>query len=695
MESSFDRTGGNSDWAVLKANDQRGDPILVEITGPGIVRRLWMTGIPDTQELNFYFDGEKNPRIKATMEEFFGKKAPFLPPLCDHVSGGYYCYLPLPFKKSLRITLTKTKDKAERPYYQINYELFPVDTVLKSFPESIDSKLAGVISRVRNAWSGNAGAIRQSASHCKPGFCGEIKSGADSALLTHHGEGVLSTLFLNIHPPQTLSALSQSRLLRELVLLIYWDGLNTPSVCVPLGDFFCNPLRRWEFTSLPLAVTPEGLICRFPMYFNKSAKVVLRNNSKYSVQIDSAFDVQPVGVLAPRNYFHTAWNSSISPNAPHKILTATGKGHYVGCNLLAIGMDGAWNILEGDDQCYLDGEVFPSVHGTGLEDYFNGGWYYYGLFSLPLHGLIEKAPIRTTQYRFHMVDAYSFDKSILVNIEFGHGNTSKGYMSSTAYWYQDKPCGVRESWSPSPAEIPPDPMEPTAIMSALFELERSAKYDAAERRCFEHIEKYPQFPFNEMLKLRAFAYRERLQGVESVIAQYRQIVAESTSDAVKQQAGDLLWIHEKPENALLITSFNGASKVFLDGQLVAGGDDPLNIGIKRINVLPGKHVLTADYTRLRSYAWFSVQLRNSKQVLNTDNSWFVSDTKPDKWPVVEESTNGWRSALVQFGCPPFMSYWQFYPNAIVGCQAVNFITMPGEWSKDGKQVYFRKIFTIE
>jgi len=231
-------------------------------------------------------------------------------------------------------------------------------------------------------------------------------------------------------------------------------------------------------------------------------------------------------------------------------------------------------------------------------------------------------------------------------------------------------------------------------MSALFEMERSLNYNSAEQRCLEHIEKYPAFPYNEMLKLRAIAYDERLRGINSVFSLYKQLADESTSDAVRKQAADLLWIHEKKENNLLITSFNGASRVYLDGQPVAEGDDPVNIGIKRIQLSPGSHVCSVEFTRLRSYAWLSVQLRNSKQTINTDKSWLVSENKPGSWPFVDLSTNGWAKALDHWGCPPFMSFWQFYPNAMVDCQAVNFITMPVEWSKDGKTVYFKKSFEV-
>jgi len=699
MESSFDRTGGNDDWAKLEKRDHFGDYILVDLKGPGIVHRIWMTGIPDKQKLYFYFDDDKNARVKTTIEGFFGKESPFLPPLCDHVSGGYYSYLPMPFQKSFRITLPKGADNVDRPYFHVNYELYDQQTKIESFPKLIDGNVLHLIEDACKNWIENSNTVSSALSSCSPAFSGEIPASGSSVLLARQGEGVLAAFSIKMIPPAEISALAKSRLGRELILSIYWDGQSNPSVCTPIGDFFCNPLRKWEFVSMPLAVTRDEFICRFPMYFGKSARIVLLNRSSVPVKVETSVNIQKCIPSTEKMYFHAMWNASVSPQSPHMIFNSAGKGHYVGCNLLAIGMDGSWNILESDELVYIDGETFPSLHGTGLEDYFNGGWYYYGLFLRPLHGLIEKAPIRTTQYRFHLGDAISFNKNILMNFEFGDSdrNRSSGYMSSVAYWYQDRPVPVKESCLNVPLVIPPDPMEPTAIMSALFEMERSEKYDAAEKTCYEYIEKYPQSPFNEMLKLRAVAYCEK-QHKGDFPNRYKKILDDSSSDEVKKQAADLMWIHENSSNALLVTSFNGAAKVFLDGQLVSQGDDPFRANVMRLTLTPGQHTFAAEFTRLRPYAWLSVQLRTVKNVINTDKSWSLTDNIPALWPMVDENTNGWFNSVEEKGCPPYMSFWQFYPNAMVACQAVNFISLnlpfPG-WSKDGKKVYFKKTFTIE
>ena len=126
MVSSYDRTGGNSDWAVWDESHLNADGTmtLADLSGPGCVTRIWMTSVPAEKWL-FFFDGETTARLSLTTAELFGGSDPFLPPLSDRVSGGYYSYIPLPYAKSLRIAVLPTDFKPNRrPYYHVNYLYF-------------------------------------------------------------------------------------------------------------------------------------------------------------------------------------------------------------------------------------------------------------------------------------------------------------------------------------------------------------------------------------------------------------------------------------------------------------------------------------------------------------------------------------------------------------------------------------------
>ncbi|NIV71184.1 DUF2961 domain-containing protein, partial [Candidatus Saccharibacteria bacterium] len=143
-------------------------------------------------------------------------------------------------------------------------------------------------------------------------------------------------------------------------------------------------------------------------------------------------------------YFHAQWRRELRTDAEknYTVLEAAGEGHFVGCNMSMQGYRSNLWFLEGDEMIFVDGESFPSVYGTGTEDYFTSGWYFNrGEYAGPYHGLIIKddSLARIAAYRFHVGDAIPFKKSFRFTIEHGHANEEVGDYSSTAYWYQKEP----------------------------------------------------------------------------------------------------------------------------------------------------------------------------------------------------------------------------------------------------------------
>jgi len=147
-QSSFDRNANNADFSnFLYTNGT--EKVLLDLNGPGTVYRMWFTGFTaSTDYLKVYFDGEATPRIKLRLQDLFsGTNAPFLSPLVgdDAVSsGGFYCYLPLPFKRSIRITSNGTSGSF---YYNLGYHVYTADTPVVTWTGHEDS-LA-----VRQLWS--------------------------------------------------------------------------------------------------------------------------------------------------------------------------------------------------------------------------------------------------------------------------------------------------------------------------------------------------------------------------------------------------------------------------------------------------------------------------------------------------------------------------------------------------------------
>ncbi len=255
--------------------------------------------------------------------------------------------------------------------------------------------------------------------------------------------------------------------LRKLVLRMWWDGEDQPSVEAPVGDFFgLGHAQHTYFVSLPLQMFDRGFNCWFPMPFAQGARITIENQADeqavYYYYVDYEQYDRLEGDLAR---FHCQWrreNPTIvrPPDAVddgqqrlnttgkenYLILDAEGRGHYVGCHLdVDLPEPGWWG--EGDDMFFIDGEAWPpALHGTGTEDYFCGAWNYNALqqtFCAPYFGYHYKTNADYTgkhsQYRYHVEDPVRFQRSLLFSIEHGHANDRQGDWSSTAYWYQTEP----------------------------------------------------------------------------------------------------------------------------------------------------------------------------------------------------------------------------------------------------------------
>lgn len=167
---------------------------------------------------------------------------------------------------------------------------------------------------------------------------------------------------------------------RRLVLRMYWDNEQTPSVEVPIGDFFCNGWGvRCNVNSLPVAVNPAGgFNCYWDIPFRQHARITIENLSPEDVkgfyyQIDYTLTDVPVD----RAYFHAQWRRSnpLLHKSVHTLLEGVqGQGHYVGTYLAwGVHNNGWWG--EGEVKFYLDGDNdWPTICGTGTEDYFGGAW---------------------------------------------------------------------------------------------------------------------------------------------------------------------------------------------------------------------------------------------------------------------------------------------------------------------------------
>ena len=287
----------------------------------------------------------------------------------------------------------------------------------------------------------------------------EIAGGETATLADVEGSGAIQHIWLTVHP----------RHWRSLVWRIWWDDEETPSVETPLGDFFCSGWgERCNVSSLAVAVNPAGgFNCYWEMPFRRRARVTVENLSPDPVpalyyQLTYTLTEVPDDCA----YLHAQWRRSnpLPYQEVHTLLDGVqGQGHYVGTYLAwGVNNTGWWG--EGEIKFYLDGDAdWPTICGTGTEDYFGGAWNFehppgeYGVYSTPFLGLpqvikpdgLYRSQQRFGMYRWHVMDPIRFSEKLRVTIQaLGWRSSLEGQkrylplqddIASTALWYQTEP----------------------------------------------------------------------------------------------------------------------------------------------------------------------------------------------------------------------------------------------------------------
>ena len=235
-------------------------------------------------------------------------------------------------------------------------------------------------------------------------------------------------------------------ILKKVILRIYWDGNEFPSVEAPIGDFFgMGQCEYRPYLSQYIGMSSGGFYCYFPMPFQKVRIEIQNLHDRLVPAIFLNANYQSLDAPPPGSgRFHCLYNAGTNPGSePIVILKAKGRGHFVGCSLSIQGrLPNYLGFLEAPEYFYIDAEegAPPTFTGTGLEDYFNGGWYFReGEFAGSYHGVPLKDPLKSmiSMYRFHDNDAVCFRKSIQMNFLTPRpaSRTSEFKFSSTAYWY--------------------------------------------------------------------------------------------------------------------------------------------------------------------------------------------------------------------------------------------------------------------
>ncbi len=284
-----------------------------------------------------------------------------------------------------------------------------------------------------------------------------VKSGETVILADIDGSGVITEFFFTSDYPR----------FSEMIIRIYWDNEENPSVEVPAGAFFCigHDEHPHTVSSIPVTVAPyRGCSCYWQMPFRRHARITLTHEGKEDANVVAwrvLYHLKQVSEQAA--YFHAQFRHTLTSGRPEHIILdeVRGKGVYAGTYL-------AWNNLssgwwgEGEVKFYLDGDTeYPTLCDNGTEDYFGGAWNFgynfpdYGnpeqKFQSPYLGLPlaltqnPHGPKKFSMYRWHIHDCIGFEESVKVTIQTLGWYPDHTYrplcedISSVAYYYQTEP----------------------------------------------------------------------------------------------------------------------------------------------------------------------------------------------------------------------------------------------------------------
>lgn len=293
-----------------------------------------------------------------------------------------------------------------------------------------------------------------------------VGAGQEFALADIEGPGAIQQIWMTPAKPW-----------RRLILRIFWDGQDQPSVECPVGDFFaCGWERFAQVSSLAVCVNPgSGFNCYWEMPFRRRCRITIENRSEDAAVLYYQVNYTLTEVPEDAAYFHAQFRRTnpVPLGGVHTLLDGVrGAGQYVGTYMCwGANNNGWWG--EGEIKFFLDGdEEFPTICGTGVEDYFCGSYAFmverqYVEFTTPYAGMPQvirpDGALRSQQrfglYRWHVVDPVRFERELKVSIQALGWRSGQRYLqlqddvASVAYWYQTLPT------APFPELGDPDQLE--------------------------------------------------------------------------------------------------------------------------------------------------------------------------------------------------------------------------------------------
>ncbi|WP_282135173.1 glycoside hydrolase family 172 protein [Seonamhaeicola maritimus] len=460
---NHDYNSSEKDANFIRIEEHNGEKewVLMDHKKPGVLVRTWMPfekpNSPDTDNwIRIYLDGAEKPTFEGNMLKVFNGTG-FIPfPLAHKSLRSAVSFFPIPYSKSCKITTSK------RPFfYQFTFREYKAETKIKTFSMEEFNNNHALIKSVSEALLNPKNDVR---GH-KVSINGKIKSNNEQEISLPKGQAAIHSLSLKLDDYQ------DPEITRKVVLKIEFDGHET--VWCPIGDFFgsgigLNPFQGWYRT-----VSEDGaLSCRWVMPYKNSGKVSLLNLSNRAINVSLEANIKDWKWDSQSMYFNAAWKGqypvSTRPFSDWNYITIKGRGVYVGDALTIMNPVKKW-WGEGDERIWVDNEMFPSIFGTGTEDYYAYSWggmstdFYEHPFHAQPHAHIynkinrkKESGTRNTQgysteTRTRALDVMPFGSNLKLDMEVWSGTDCEMGYGVGMYWYGD--AGTESNRKPDIEEV--------------------------------------------------------------------------------------------------------------------------------------------------------------------------------------------------------------------------------------------------
>ncbi|WP_405604041.1 glycoside hydrolase family 172 protein [Polaribacter sp. Asnod1-A03] len=441
----FNSNDKDKNFIRIEENKNQKEWVLMDHKGPGAIVRTWMPFLnakkPDTDiQIKIYLDGNDQPILEGNMLTLLNGDGFFPYPFAHKSLRSAVSFFPIPYSKSCKITTTK------RPFfYQFTYREYPEGTNIKTFSKDEFNSAKKLINNVgekllkpTNFSDGQSINLNTT-----------LSASTEKTIELPKGETAIKNLSLK------LGSYQNDEIMRTTIIKIKFDGKET--VWCPIGDFFgsgigLNPYQNWHNT-----VAQDGtLTCRWVMPYQTSASISIENLSKTPINIELNTVVDDYTWNEQSMYFNAAWRGqypvSTRPFSDWNFVKLKGRGVYIGDALTIMNPVEKW-WGEGDEKIWIDGEDFPSIFGTGTEDYYGYSWggistdfYEHPFHAQPRSNVYNKLNRKgsnterntkgfSTEVRTRVLDVMPFSSSLNFDMEiWSWSDCDMGYGASVM-WY--------------------------------------------------------------------------------------------------------------------------------------------------------------------------------------------------------------------------------------------------------------------